>query len=289
MRLVEVNGAGWCLQRVSNRRGPGHLIIRLLVARRRTNRSCRREARADNTAQRSHARQEQRRAGLRAGTGWERGCSGPCRARLCTSAPPGDPPRSCSRLLPVPRPRGATEGAPPAESRDATASPGPSLARSLAPAPLPRAAARAAGAGEGRAAGCRGRGGASRGRQRRLPRRAPPLGPGTELCTRFSGTSSIVFRKGEATAKGTCLAFSPRRQGWRRRSSALSAHENPQTSVGRAHNTVVLNGPAALRPRGAWQPRARSFPNPFPDRCDSAFLSPLKFLVLWLRHKHVSL
>lgn len=58
MRLVEVNGAGWCLQLVSNRRGPGHLILCLLVARRRTNRSCRDGARAENKTQRSHAKQE---------------------------------------------------------------------------------------------------------------------------------------------------------------------------------------------------------------------------------------
>lgn len=70
MRLVEVNGAGWYLQLVSNRRGPGHLIICLLIARRRTNRSCRKEARTKkkNTAQRSHtSRQEQQRARLLAG------------------------------------------------------------------------------------------------------------------------------------------------------------------------------------------------------------------------------
>ena len=103
MRLVEVNGAGWCLQLVSNRRGPGHLIICLLIARRRTNRSCREEARAEDTAQRSHARQEQQQASvLWAGGVQGEGCSGRCRARLCTLAPPGDPLRSCSRLHPAP-------------------------------------------------------------------------------------------------------------------------------------------------------------------------------------------
>ena len=55
MRLVEVNGAGWYVQLVSNRRGPGHLIVCLLVARGRTDRSCGEEARAERQTQRSHA------------------------------------------------------------------------------------------------------------------------------------------------------------------------------------------------------------------------------------------
>lgn len=97
MLLVEVNGAGWCLQLVSNRRGPGHLIICLLIARRRTNRSCREEARAENTVQRSHpgksssrssSSSERAAAGGRGPAG--KGCSGRCGARLCTLAPPGD-------------------------------------------------------------------------------------------------------------------------------------------------------------------------------------------------------
>lgn len=69
MRLVEVNGAGWCVQLVSNRRGPGHLIVCLLVARRRTDRSCGQEARAERKTQRSHA--GQRRQHRRAGTSWK--------------------------------------------------------------------------------------------------------------------------------------------------------------------------------------------------------------------------
>lgn len=113
MRLVEVNGAGWCLQLVSNRRGPGHLIICLFIARRRTNRSCRNEAQAENTAQRSHTRQEQPRARLCAGGRVQRekdawGYAGPAlipwlpqetrRAAALDSSPPppGAPPSSLS-------------------------------------------------------------------------------------------------------------------------------------------------------------------------------------------------
>lgn len=161
MRLVEVNGAGWCLQLVSNRRGPGHLIICLFIARRRTNRSCRNEAQAENTAQRSHTRQEQPRARLCAGgRGPEgKGCLGRCRARPYTLAPPGDPPRSCSRLLPAPSPCSTLPAVPWGQGGSLSAGgrcaaqPGPSSARSLALSPLP-GCSRAAGAGEGAAAGC---------------------------------------------------------------------------------------------------------------------------------------
>lgn len=77
MRLVEVNGAGWYLQLVSNRRGPGHLIICLLIARRRTNRSCRKEART-NKKKTQHkevtpaGKSSSERGCWRAGTSWER-------------------------------------------------------------------------------------------------------------------------------------------------------------------------------------------------------------------------
>lgn len=102
MRLVEVNGAGWCVQRVSNRRGPGHLIICLLIARRRTNRSCGEEARAENkTQKKSHPASSSEHGSRRAGSGRER-MLGRCRVRLCTLAAPGDPPRWLLRLLPAP-------------------------------------------------------------------------------------------------------------------------------------------------------------------------------------------
>lgn len=120
MRLVEVNGAGWCLQLVSNRRGPGHLILCLLVARRRTNRSCRDGARAENKTQRSHARLEAANTGcglaggdqlgrmlwallgppMYLGSPWR-----PAAAAAHGSAPPPPPPH------PRPGPPGAEEGA----------------------------------------------------------------------------------------------------------------------------------------------------------------------------------
>lgn len=189
MRLVEVNGAGWCLQLVSNRRGPGHLIIRLLVARRRTNRSCRREARAENSTKKSR---QAGAAASRAAGGHQLGDDAPGRAgpayvpRLPLETRRAAAPGSA----PSPTPAGWSPGPQrePLRVRAGMQPPlGPSRARSLAPAPLPRAAARAAGAGEGRAAGCRGRGGASGGRQRLLPRRAPPLGPGTSSALGFRG------------------------------------------------------------------------------------------------------
>lgn len=131
MRLVEVNGAGWCLQLVSNRRGPGHLILCLLVARRRTNRSCRDGARAENKTQRSHARREAANAGCwRAGTSWE-GCSGRCRAGLCTLAPPGDLPPRLLPAPPRPLPRPTPALVPWAARREPLPPPTP-------PRPLPR-------------------------------------------------------------------------------------------------------------------------------------------------------
>lgn len=120
MRLVEVNGAGWCLQLVSNRRGPGHLILCLLVARRRTNRSCRDGARAENKTQRSHAKQEAANTGCELAGGDQLGkmlwappgppmyLGSPWRLAAAAahgSAPPPPAPR------PRPGPLGAEEGA----------------------------------------------------------------------------------------------------------------------------------------------------------------------------------
>lgn len=48
--LVQVNGAGWCLVQIRRGRGSGHLIIRLLVARGGTDRSCRESAEGSRSA-----------------------------------------------------------------------------------------------------------------------------------------------------------------------------------------------------------------------------------------------
>lgn len=99
MRLVEVNGAGWCIQLVSHRRGPGHLIICLLIAGRRANRSCREEGQAESKTQRSHTRQWQR--GSSSSTGGRDQLERMLWAtqRLWTSAAPGD-----ARSVPGPAP-----------------------------------------------------------------------------------------------------------------------------------------------------------------------------------------
>lgn len=173
MRLVEVNGAGWYLQLVSNRRGPGHLIICLLIARRRTYRSCREEARAENKTQRSHARQEAASTGCRrAGTSWERMLWAmlgppmylgspwrPAAAAAPRSSPP--PPRA-----PPHWPSPGREGTSPAGAGESGLPPhclhlGPSCARSLAPSRMAAVCGRQAEAGtaRGATAGSRGRGG----------------------------------------------------------------------------------------------------------------------------------
>lgn len=182
MRLVEVNGAGWCLQLVSNRRGPGHLIICLLIARRRTNRSCRKEARTKkNTAQRSHpSRQEQQRARLLAGGQLGKDALGdaglayvprlPLETRRAAAPGSSPPPPWCP--TPTGWSPGPQEGASLGESHTAPPRPAPPALslRSLCPS---RRLQRPAGAGQGRAACCRARGGDSRGQS--LPLCERPL------------------------------------------------------------------------------------------------------------------
>lgn len=152
MRLVEVNGAGWYLQLVSNRRGPGHLIICLLIARRRTYRSCREEARAENKTQRSHARQEAASTGCRrAGTSWERMLWAMLGPPMYLGSPwrpaAAAPPRPLPAPHPTGRPRAGREPLPRARARaaslrTASTSAPPVLAPSLPPGWLQCAAGR---------------------------------------------------------------------------------------------------------------------------------------------------
>ena len=223
MRLVEVNGAGWCVQQVPNRRGPGHLIICLLVARRRTNRSCGGEARSESRTQRSHARHRQQRG--RAGTSWK-GCSGRATRRSCTSAAAGDarslsaPPRPappCPCWSPAQRSLARGWEPPPPPPRT---SPLP-----LPPLPLPPPRPAGPGRGESRPRGDgEGRPPAGRAtwaeRTRGAEARASP--PRSELPLRAQGLNSgarlsllLCAEERRDTARGCALHSAAREDGGR--------------------------------------------------------------------------
>lgn len=79
--LVQVNGAGWCLVQIRRGRGSGHLIIRLLIARGGTDRSCKESAGRRRSArgrtQRGRAGSSRGRAAGK-GRGWAAAASAPC-------------------------------------------------------------------------------------------------------------------------------------------------------------------------------------------------------------------
>lgn len=214
MRLVEVNGAGWCLQLVSNRRGPGHLILCLLVARRRTNRSCRDGARAENKTQRSHAKQEAANTGcglaggdqlgrmLRAPLGPPMYLGSPWRPAAAAAHGSAPPPPAPRLPRPAPRPGPGPLGAEERASAAADSAP-PPPARLQREARLPGAPLLAAGAG-----GATGTVGP--GPRPTVPRRAPPAGPGTAL----RNWAALIVLRTKIPAKGMCPAFRHHIKGW---------------------------------------------------------------------------
>lgn len=204
MRLVEVNGAGWCIQLVSHRRGPGHLIICLLIAGRRANRSCREEGQAESKTQRSHTRQWQR--GSSSSTGGRDQLERMLWAtqRLWTSAAPGD-----ARSVPGPAPpRPARAGTRRSEASGGWEPP-PRPAPPPPSSPGLGADLRPGGDGQGRPAEGRTPHGPRGCREQRpeppLPRASSPSRP--RGCVLELGFLRSFVLRSRDDSKGVCLAF----------------------------------------------------------------------------------
>lgn len=127
--LVQVNGAGWCLVQIRRGRGSGHLIIRLLVARGGTDRSCKESAAGGGQRGAAPSGAGPAAPGPRRGEGprWAAAASAPCplftAAAAVNNASPGRGRRGGRSQLAAgtargPRPPPAGMGrAPPRERR----------------------------------------------------------------------------------------------------------------------------------------------------------------------------